>query len=140
MLLAMEIATEDDNVSGNGSKRKKLSKKQRQRWSHYICALKNSLPTVYPVSVRTCDLADFGDATLVTKGRCKGFEIRISNRLSWHERVETLIHEFAHCLDWSHRHDADHAEHHDESWGVWYSKTYRSIQECTERLPAVLLE
>jgi len=43
------------------------------------------------------------------------------------EMIETLVHEWAHCIAWK----ADHAElqDHGPSWGVAYAACYRTIIE-----------
>ena len=48
-------------------------------------------------------------------------------RMHGSEIVETLIHEWAHCMAWT----SDHAEleDHGPAWGVAYAKCYRAIIE-----------
>jgi len=45
--------------------------------------------------------------------------------------LEVLAHEIGHALNFNFRHwenrYRDDVEHHDESWGVWYSKIYKEI-------------
>ncbi len=41
--------------------------------------------------------------------------------------AELFRHEYAHAMNWSQNHDQDHwIWHHDETWGVWYSRLYRA--------------
>ncbi len=110
----------------------KLTTEELCQWLRYLHCLKRELPTAYPVAVRTCRVPHSvcGDALLVRQGRRARFRVRIGHSLSWLERVETLVHEYAHCLNWSHRHDTLGADYHDDSWGVWYAKAYRVIEAC----------
>ena len=51
------------------------------------------------------------------------FAIVVDSRLSQRETVDTLIHELAHVLDWSHVHG--HTQDHGPTWGVRYAYVYR---------------
>ena len=51
------------------------------------------------------------------------FLIVIDSRLSQRETVDTLIHELAHVLDWSHVHG--HTQDHGPTWGVRFAYVYR---------------
>lgn len=110
---------------------RRMTKEDRAQWLACVRRLKQQLPAAFPVVVRTRVLPRSlcGDAALVRRGRQTSFEIRISAELTWLERIETLIHEYAHCLNWSHRHERLAAECHDETWGVWYAKAYRVLEE-----------
>jgi hypothetical protein len=55
------------------------------------------------------------------------FTIRICMSLSQREAEETLIHEWAHMMDW-------HAHHplsgdHGATWGVWYARVYSAYHQ-----------
>jgi len=51
------------------------------------------------------------------------FEVVIDSRLSAREVEDTLIHELAHVLDWSHVHG--HTQDHGPTWGVRLAYVYR---------------
>ena len=51
------------------------------------------------------------------------FKIVISKELSKVAAIDTLIHEYAHCLDFLTGNDC--RKHHRNSWGVCYAKCYR---------------
>ena len=56
------------------------------------------------------------------------FKIVISRELSKVAAIDTLIHEYAHCLD----HMVNGMEcrkHHRNSWGVAYARCYRVVQK-----------
>ena len=52
------------------------------------------------------------------------FKIVISKELSKVAAIDTLIHEYAHCLDFLTGNDC--RKHHRNSWGVCYARYYRA--------------
>jgi hypothetical protein len=67
--------------------------------------------------------------------RRKAFHIRISDRASYHEALDTLVHEWGHALSWSVGHPSLTA--HDEHWGLAFSRVYRALypDEPPEQTP-----
>jgi len=64
----------------------------------------------------------------------KSFNITIYQRIkelgrvrniTWTERYDALIHEWAHCLAWNANHQT--LEFHDAMWGVAYANAYNAI-------------
>jgi len=53
------------------------------------------------------------------------FKIVISKELSRVAAIDTLIHEYAHCLDFLV--NGDCRKHHRNSWGVCYARCYRFV-------------
>ncbi len=108
----------------------KLTAKQRKSWRRYIAALRRQYPACYPVTVRTVRTpknicGDTGHAN-------RRIVIRISNRLTYVERVDCLVHEWAHALDRYWQRPEEHW--HDEQWGMWYSKCYCCISKASDEL------
>jgi hypothetical protein len=71
-----------------------------------------------------------------TYGTClrrgKLFEIRINSSINEDMAIESLIHEYAHALSWSHLNDKMEEEElswHGPAWGVAYSQVYQ-VYEC----------
>jgi len=86
--------------------------------------LKTNLPIKYKVVVRRLPLNKIdGDCLLFNKK----FIVRINNKLSEELAMETLIHEFSHCLSY-HCKGNDHGP----EWGKAYSKTYREFLKWNE--------
>lgn len=101
----------------------KLNDDQKRRWKKWINRLKTELPTDKPVVIRTQKIStnDLG----FFSNEPDHYYIAISKTSSWNERVDTLIHEYAHALD----HEGVTAgllkeKHHSESWGIYYAKCY----------------
>lgn len=113
----------------------RLGKSQLKRWRKYISAIKQRYPAPFPVVIRTCRMPygengagrDCGDCVL-HKGK---FFIRIGNHLDWSMRVDTLIHEYAHALNWSYRHNKTDEHDHEDPWGIWYARLYRVVEEMS---------
>lgn len=101
-----------------------LSSNERKRWQIYVNAFKRELPTDRKVIVCTRLLPpdDYGSVTV--KGN--KFVISLNKHTSFEIRQETLIHEYAHVLDWSNYQDTiDEFLYHSDSWGVYYARVYR---------------
>ena len=56
------------------------------------------------------------------------FKIVISKELSKVAAIDTLIHEYAHCMDYLSS-DSECRKHHRNSWGVAYAKCYRVVHK-----------
>lgn len=109
----------------------KLSKRRHRLWRYWIRALRKHLNPGVPVEVRTIKMAGHGDSDGVVKlGRLVKIVISVSNTSTWQERKDTLIHEWAHSMEWSaHWFDDSPKKEHGETWGVWYAKAYELITD-----------
>jgi len=108
-----------------------------KRLHAYVRILKKELPAAYPVSINFVSKKisvkddDCFAATWLDLKK-KKFFIQISKSKCYRCMLDSLIHEYAHILDWSHLHDkSEEPEYHSSTWGVWYSKVYRFI--CREK-------
>lgn len=114
----------------------KLSRRKNRLWRYYIRQLKEFFPVGVPVKVETrpmkgcCGSCD----SIVKLGRLVSIIILIDNNKPWVIRVETLIHEWAHAMEWpSAGWDNTLKRVHNETWGVWYSKIYQHLNDrCWE--------
>lgn len=98
-----------------------------QKWLRTIAWLRREFPAQYPIYIRSEEIrnGDYdGDARFVS--RDKQFFIRINSRRPLSAKIDTLLHEWAHCLVWF---GADQKEDHSDEWGLWYAKVYRAFQE-----------
>lgn len=101
-----------------------LTSNQRKRWQIYVNAFKRELPPSHPVIITTCKLSCDDVGSIIFKKN--KFIIRINKLASYAIRQETLIHEYAHVLDWNNYQDTeDEFLHHSDSWGVYYARVYR---------------
>lgn len=104
--------------------------KTKHKIHGWAAALRRRFPTAFPVSVRLCQMDDrFGDADLTGDDDKRRFVIRIESRLTTALQIHFLVHEWAHCLRWDHRHDVGDADWdaHDGAWGVHYAEVYRYV-------------
>ena len=83
--------------------------------------LKDSFPQDHPVSVRRVKMSKAYDGDCELKK--KYFLVRINNRLPEHVAIDTLLHEYAHCVAWN----KCMVDHHCSEWGKAYSKIYRAF-------------
>lgn len=83
--------------------------------------LKKDFPQKYPVSVRRVKMSNEydGDCQL-KKGK---FLIRINKSLSEHVAIDTILHEYAHCIAWK----KCTVDCHCSEWGKAYSRLYRAF-------------
>lgn len=60
-----------------------------------------------------------------TEDRKKYFKIRINKCYKLEIQIDTLMHEWAHCLaNWHALEDP-----HSKEWGIWYAKIYREVMK-----------
>jgi Zn-dependent peptidase ImmA (M78 family) len=92
-----------------------------------VSILKKECPPAFPISVKRLKMSMklCGTCALVDKK----FIIRIANRLDEDAAIDTLLHEWAHAIAWSHLHDAltpdkRYIKDHDATWGVAYAEVY----------------
>ena len=118
----------------------KLSKRQRKLWRYTIHQLKKNFSPGVPVEVRTvttpgCDADCDGVMKL---GRMVKITIRINPNSVWKVKMDSLIHEWAHAMEWEANWTDDSPKlEHGETWGVWYSKIYKHLMDdCWEDMKA----
>lgn len=109
-----------------------LSKRRRRLWHYYIRQLKVHFHPGVPIHVRTANVRCYsGDCDATMKlGRLTAIKIRINSSRPWEVRTESLVHEWAHAMDWPNSwHDDRLVRIHNEVWGVWYSKIYQHLYD-----------
>ncbi len=84
------------------------------------------------VRIITCPVAGDDDGEVSILGT--EYTVKISNARPFAVRVDTLIHEYAHCLDKFERHRGDHDKEHGSAWGEKYSQLYIFIRNEADRL------
>lgn len=97
-----------------------MSLTKAQKWLRTINWLRREFPSRYPVTIRSKP-AKKGSGDSDFRGR--RFYIRINSRKPYSERIDTILHEWAHVLTWF---GAGRAEDHSDEWGLWYAKLYRN--------------
>ena len=102
-----------------------------KKYHQLVKILREHLPLAYPVTVKRVKMKK-NDGTCSKSG--KKFFIDIDRSLTQQMAIETLLHEYAHALAWSHRHDKMNDEEltrkqHDATWGVAYSEVYRVFEQ-----------
>lgn len=114
----------------------KLRKKQRRLWQYYIWQLKKHFPVGVPVIVKSRPVKGWsGSCDGAAKlGRLVDIRIIINSNMPWVIKTESLIHEWAHAMEWSSSwKDYTLKRIHNETWGVWYSKIYQHLNDrCWE--------
>ncbi len=109
-----------------------MKHRTRRKSTHAtVRLLKALLPTAFPVVVRKwVRMADYATCELHGKGSRRRFRISINAKLNDSEATESVKHEWAHALAWSHlddqRESDDDTEWHNDVWGVCYAKVYRA--------------
>lgn len=103
-----------------------LTPRQRQNWLRYIRAIRRAYPPPVPTTIRLVVRADPGVAWIYADHAV----IRINRELDWQSKVDTLNHEYAHVLDAG----SPAEDCHGETWGCWYARVYRVIQETSDKI------
>jgi len=70
----------------------------------------------------------FGDTQVIDRR----LVIRMSKRTcaTWSTTIDTLLHEYAHCLDWRHaRIEAKGRRPHGPEWGMYYAALYEAYHD-----------
>lgn len=118
----------------------KLSPRRRRVWRYLLFQLKKHYNPGVPVEVRTVKLKGIeGDCQGVMHlGRMVKIVIRINNRSPWKVRYDTLMHEWAHAMEWeANWADDSPKKDHGPTWGVWYASIYTHLVEtCWEDIKA----
>ncbi len=92
----------------------------KQKWLATLRWLRRNFPAELPVRVRSCQMKDCGDSAY-SEGM-KDFRVRVKASQSLSARLDTVLHEWAHCLTWF---GAECDEDHSSEWGITYAKLYR---------------
>lgn len=101
---------------------------QPQWFRSMLRNLREHVPPLLPVRVYVRDHVDgFGSASLkLRRGRPSHFVVEI-RRADRQVMIDTLRHEWAHCLAW---HDGPFCEgDHPDDWGIQYARCYRATTE-----------
>ena len=108
----------------------KLSKLHHRVWRYKIRQLRKHFSPGVPVEVKSVPLkgpqADcFG---VIKLGRLVKIIIRINVNNVWASKVDSLMHEWAHAMEWEANWTVDGPKKdHGETWGVWYAKIYQHL-------------
>lgn len=104
-------------------KRGKLTGTLKGEWNIYIEKLKRELPPPKnkKVIVRVQKCKSFGSSGL-SKGT---FILVVNERSDFAGKRDTLLHEWAHMLNWYRKKD----DIHPGTWGVKYARCYRCLEE-----------
>lgn len=97
-----------------------------------VKVLRSKFPAGFPVRVRTVRRLNgaYGDCQLLGVDDERWFRIRVSREYNEHIQIETLLHEVAHALAWSHLHDSEHCRgYHGPEWGVQYARIYAYLYD-----------
>ena len=101
-----------------------------QKWLRTIAWLRRNFPAQVTVHVQSKLLKkDQGETEYISDGSHKDgewFNIKINRKQSFLSRIDTLIHEWAHCLTWF---GAETYEDHSSEWGIALAKIYRTFIE-----------
>jgi len=95
-----------------------------QKWRRTLIWLRREFPAQHPVTVRSRPLKKLQGETEYRKD-CS-FYVRIRSDTSLDMRIDTILHEWAHCLAWF---GADQEEFHSGEWGLAYAKIYKAFLE-----------
>jgi len=101
-----------------------------KRFDNALRRLRQGLPLGVPLEVKTVPPEKIAGLC----GLCwtfedpDKFEVQVSRELSILAAVDTLIHEYAHCLDHV-VNGTDSRKEHRNSWGVAYAKCYRAVHK-----------
>ncbi len=92
--------------------------------------LRKEMPPPLPVIVRRSKIKEEGYC-MKSNGK---FHIRINIALSESKIIDVLLHEWAHTLAWTNRHDRltiakFREEVHGPEWGLAYSKVYQLFEK-----------
>jgi len=94
-----------------------------QKWLRTINWLRREFPPRYPVTICSQSLKGLSGDCIFKNHR---FLIRINSKKAFSERIDTILHEYAHALTWF---GADCVEDHSDEWGLCYAKLYRAWDE-----------
>ena len=110
----------------------KLTKLQRGQWTYSICQLRKHFNPGVRVRVASYPLSGIcGDCNGIIKlRRLVEVKIRINSNRAFNERYDTLMHEWAHAMEWeANWEDGSAKRTHGPGWGVWYAAIYEHLYE-----------
>lgn len=96
-----------------------------QQWIRTIAWLRRNFPAQKPIRIhskplkKVCGYTEYDTVW-------KFFHIKIHRKQSFELRIDTLIHEWAHCLTWF---GAEETVEHSAEWGIAYAKVIRTFEE-----------
>ncbi len=96
-----------------------------QKWLRSIRWIRVNFPPPYPARIRSKRMKDCGDTTYSED--MEDFKIRIKSSQSFAMKIDTLLHEYAHCLTWFGA--ESELEDHSGEWGLTYARLYRKFIE-----------
>ena len=111
---------------GSLIERRKLDRiKQVYAW------LSNSFPTPYPTKLSLIDPKDKDSKKLCgwVELTDRKLVIYINTRYPRYVALDTLLHEMAHCVSWSHRSMDNFIPDHSAQWGISYAQIYRAYHD-----------
>ena len=111
----------------------KLTKRELGVWLRSIRQLRKHFDPGVPVRVASSPMALslYGDCSRIIKlGRLIEIKIRINSNVNFASRYDTLIHEWAHAMEWEANWQEGSAKRtHGPTWGVWYAAVYEHLYE-----------
>jgi hypothetical protein len=108
----------------------KLSKFHHRVWRYKIRQLRKHFPSVVPIEIKSVPLkgVQADCAGVVKLGRLVKIIIRIDSKARWAAKVDSLMHEWAHAMEWeAYSLEDSPKKDHGETWGVWYAKIYQHL-------------
>lgn len=105
-----------------------MKKSDLAKFRKTLATLRVLCPTDYPVRVRRVPMGEgfHGDVCISTRGK-KAYKVRINSENCITCQIETLVHEWAHCMTWcvTHERHDDHGSH----FGIAYAEAYQAAYD-----------
>ena len=95
----------------------------KQKWIKTIAWLHRNFLASSQIYVKSTKIKGHG----YTKPEIGYFQIMINRRQSLSLRLDSLLHEWAHCMTWLG--DESDMEDHGAEWGIAYARLYRTFLE-----------
>ncbi len=109
-----------------------MTENQKKRWDALLKILRKRCPINKRVIVLRRDEIFYNEERL--GGSCSknktGYTIKIKTLQPWQSQIDTLIHEWAHALNFQQNKKYDIT--HGEEWGKCFSKAYAAYEEWIE--------
>lgn len=97
--------------------------KNETKWRKTLYWLRRNFPIEHGVKVRRTICPKFGETFEYSNSRT--LWIYIDNKTDFDVQMDTLLHEWAHCVIW----DIPSIYEHSPEWGVTYAKIYNQFLE-----------
>ena len=94
-----------------------------KKWRSTIAWLHRNFPADSPISIKSVSMKEHG----YTQPETGYYQIKVNKKKSFSLRIDTLLHEWAHCLTWLGA-ETD-IEDHGAEWGIAYARLYRTFLE-----------